>query len=82
MPKKFPPLTPQQVIQILTTKKFQFDRQKGSHAQYVHPISGRTVTVDMKEKEFGITLMKSMIHQSGLSREEFYGATKETTKKT
>ena len=55
----------------------------GSHAQYEGVVAGkkRKVTVDMGEEVFDVFLLKSMIAQSGLSREEFYCSTKATAKK-
>ncbi len=81
MPKKYPPLTPREVVQVLNELGFVLDRQKGAHAQYKHPVKKTLVTVDMGVSEFRDTLMKSMIDQSGFSREDFYRATKRTAKK-
>jgi hypothetical protein len=55
----------------------------GSHAQYIGYFSGirRKVTVDMAEREFNDFLIKSMLRQSGMSRNEFYCSTKATAKK-
>ena len=55
---------------------FKFKRQDGSHAQYERPSDGTrkrcVVTVDMgKRNGFSLELMKSMIRQSGFSRDEF-----------
>lgn len=83
MPKKYPPLTPSEVIDILKAWDFEFKTQEGSHAQYEGTTKGtkRKVTVDKGEKEFGIDLIKNMIRQSGLSRDQFYCSTKRTAKK-
>ena len=83
MPKSYPPLTPQEVIDILKARGFEFKTQKGSHAQYEGEINRtkRKVTVDMTEKDFDENLIKSMVRQSGLSRKEFYCSTKKTAKK-
>jgi predicted RNA binding protein YcfA (HicA-like mRNA interferase family) len=83
--RKYPPLTPGEVIAIVQALGFVFDRKCGSHAQY--ELSGtterqrRVVTVDTKVHNFDEYLIKSMIRQSGRTREEFYGATKATGKK-
>ena len=79
MPKKYPPLTPQEVRSILSELGFIHDRTKGSYEQWKN--NGCTVTVKNNIKEFGKFLIKSMIRQSGFSREEFYGASKKTAKK-
>ncbi|MBI4443356.1 MAG: type II toxin-antitoxin system HicA family toxin [Acidobacteria bacterium] len=64
---------------------FELKRQTGSHAHFErNPGDGgirRVVTVDMSKPEFWPELIRSMIRQSGQSREEFYGATKGTKKK-
>ena len=83
MPKKYPPLTPQEVINILKKREFKFDTQEGSHQQYKGSTKGETrkVTVDIAEKDFDTFLMQSMIRQSGLTRDEFYCSTKATAQK-
>jgi predicted RNA binding protein YcfA (HicA-like mRNA interferase family) len=83
LPKKYPPLTPQQVIDILKARGFKFNNQVGSHAQYEGKInnSNKKVTVDMSEKDFDDELIKSMIDQSGLNRNEFYCSTPQAAKK-
>lgn len=83
MPKRYPPLTPQEVIRILSARGFVPDRSKGSHIQYQGTIRGVTwyVTVDTGKDEFGDFLIQSMIRQSGMTREEFYGSTTSTARK-
>jgi len=83
LPKKHPPLKPSEVISILRARTIIYIGTEGSHAQYEGMIKGkkRKVTVDMSEPEFDDFLIKSMIAQSGLSREEFYCSTKNTAKK-
>lgn len=85
MGARYPSLTPSEVESILQELGFQFKRQDGSHAQWQRPAEGSRqraiVTVDKSEREFLDYLMKSMIRQSGFTREEFYGATKKTAKK-
>jgi predicted RNA binding protein YcfA (HicA-like mRNA interferase family) len=53
---------------------------RGSHAQFEDAQSHK-VTVDMHLPEFSPFLIKSMISQAGLTRPQFYGATKSTAKK-
>lgn len=83
MPKKYPPLTPDEVIRILKKRGFLLKSTEGSHSQYEGTVKKeiKKVTVDTAEKEFNIFLMQSMIRQSGLSREEFYCTTKATAQK-
>ncbi len=79
MPRKYPPLTPAQVRDILQRHGFALRGTEGSHEQWVHDsVNGkpRHVTVDSGYREFDDDRIKTMIAQSGLSREEFYGVTK------
>ena len=83
--RRYPPLTPDEVASIVRALGFVFDRQCGSHANYERRGSGdeqrRVVTIDTNVDEFDERLIKSMIRQSGASREQFYGATRRTGKK-
>lgn len=84
MPAKYPPLTPGEVREILRASGFVLVRTRGSHELWGHDgIEGkpRAVTVDAALRDFGVDLVKSMISQSGLSRESFYGATRATARK-
>jgi predicted RNA binding protein YcfA (HicA-like mRNA interferase family) len=83
--RKYPCLTPSEVISVLEAIDFKLKRTTGSHSHYEceQGKDGKrhVVTVDTSVDEFREDLMKSMIRQSGRSREEFYGATKRTRKK-
>lgn len=84
--KKYPPLGVHEVEAILGRRGFLFKRQTGDHAQFERgPIPSdpqrRVVTVDRGAGDFGDKLIKSMIAQSGMTREQFYGATKRTAQK-
>ena len=83
MPRKYPPLTTQQVTAILAALNFQYTKSKGGHDFYNGTHSGKNwkVTVDPKASPFDDFLLKSMIKQSGYSREAFYSATPNTGKK-
>lgn len=83
MPKKYPPLTFSEVLDILKSNGFILRNVQGSHHHYTAIIEGkkRIVTVDKSESPFDAFLIKSMIAQSGMSREKFYGSTKGTAKK-
>lgn len=83
MPKKYPPLTYQEVIAILKVRGFFLKDQEGSHEQYDNIVKSkkRKVTVDKNDSPYNDFIIKSMIQQSGLSREEFYTAIKSTAKK-
>lgn len=83
MPRKYPPLTPDDVIDILKARGFVLDRTRGGHDYYLGSIRGqrRLVTVSVHYREFSTQRIQDMIDQSGLTREEFYGSTKRTAKK-
>jgi predicted RNA binding protein YcfA (HicA-like mRNA interferase family) len=83
LPKQYPPLTPEEVLAILKVQGFTLDNTVGSHANHVGYTNDikRRVTVDLKIKGYSPELMKSMIRQSGLSREDFYCSTKKTAVK-
>ncbi|MBI3963173.1 MAG: hypothetical protein HY335_10485 [Deinococcus sp.] len=83
MPKRFPPLTPLDVERILKARGFVLERSVGSHYQYQGMVRGvsRRVTVMASVGQYDDRLIKYMISQSGLTREEFYGATKATARK-
>jgi predicted RNA binding protein YcfA (HicA-like mRNA interferase family) len=83
--RKYPPLTPSQVEAIVKALGFIFKRQIGSHKHYERAAdtdrNRAVVTIDMAIDEFWKDLIKSMIRQSGFTREQFYGATPKTAKK-
>jgi predicted RNA binding protein YcfA (HicA-like mRNA interferase family) len=83
LPKKYPVLALAEVLAILKYWDFEVVTQSGSHAQYGAVIGGikRKVTVDMGLDEFDDFLLRSMVRQSGLSRNQFYLCTKATAKK-
>lgn len=83
MPKKYPPLTPREVIQILKALEFDHKRTTGDHEHYEKRHSGKRhlVTVDTGANQFDAHYLKSIISQSGYSRNQFYGATPRTAKK-
>lgn len=80
MPKKYPSLKPNEIIQCLKALGFIYTKSHGDHDY--HEKGNRIVQVDMGEKEgFGTHGMQIIIHNSKYSREVFYGATKKTAKK-
>jgi predicted RNA binding protein YcfA (HicA-like mRNA interferase family) len=83
--RKYPPLTPSDVRDIVSALGFNRKRKVGSHAQYERPAGTdgqrRVVTIDEAEDQFDDFLIKSMIQQSGYSRDEFYGATRKTARR-
>lgn len=83
MPRAYPPLTPREVIAILRARDFALDHTRGGHEYYRGFIRGRTrlVTVSTHYRQFSARLIKRMIAQSGMTREEFYGSTRRTARK-
>lgn len=83
--RKYPPLTPSEVVAILKSLGFTQVRQESSHVHYEHKACREfprsIVTVDTGYQEFDESLLKSMIRQSNRPREMFYGATKKTARK-
>ena len=84
--KKYPPLSVSEIVSILQRAGFSYKRSRGDHDYYeIQPTAQdpqrRLVTVDSGARQFDDFLLKSMIDQSGLSREAFYGATKKTAAK-
>lgn len=83
--RKYPPLSPLEVINILQALGFSLKRQTGSHQHYEglaeDGTSRKIVTVDCSIDDFWEDIMKSVIRQSGWSREKFYRATRKTGKK-
>ena len=81
--RKYPPLKQSEMVAISLGLHFRLVRV-GKHPCYERDADAvrqrRVVPVDDYE-EFDETLIKSLISQSGFSREEFYGATKATAKK-
>ncbi|MBI4768848.1 MAG: type II toxin-antitoxin system HicA family toxin [Chloroflexi bacterium] len=83
MPRRYPALTPREVIAILTARGVQIVRTVGSHQRFSAMVRDqlRSVTVDLHYDSLDDKLLKRMIDQSGLSREEFYGSTRVTARK-
>ncbi len=83
MPKKYPTLSSREVLSILGALGFKYASSTGGHDFYKASHSGKnwTVTVDEKISTFDDFLLRSMVAQSGRSRDDFYGATKKTRRK-
>lgn len=84
MPRSLPPLTPDEVESILLSQGFFLDRRRGSHHIYVGSWNGikRSVPVDKGLPIYNDPKMiKYLLIESGMSREEFHGATAKTAKK-
>ena len=67
MPKRIPS---SEFIAILTSHGFEFVSKRGSHAKY-RDSSGHTVIIPHPRKDIPVGTLRSMIRQSGLSKELF-----------
>ena len=83
MPKRWPPLSEHEVIDILRALGIVYASSKGGHDFYIgiHKGEKRKVTVDGKCAPFSDDLLKSMCSQAGCTRDEFYKATEKTALK-
>ena len=67
MSPRLPHLTSREVVQLVETRGFQFDRQKGSHAVYRHP-DGRRVTIPMHaSRTLGVGLLLQILHDADIN---------------
>jgi predicted RNA binding protein YcfA (HicA-like mRNA interferase family) len=62
------PLRAREIVRKLERAGFEFRRQTGSHARYVHP-DGRGVTVPMHPGDVPVPVVRSILRQAGLSEE-------------
>lgn len=82
MGRHFPPLTRPQIENILRAHNFTPKKTKSkgggsSHQQWEGYVRSRRQVVTVKKlsrdsEQYGETLLRSMIRQSGLTRKEFY----------
>ncbi len=68
---KLPSLTGEQVIRALNNAGFQVVRQRGSHKYLKHPDNRATVVPVHKGETIGPGLLRKIIHDTELSRDEF-----------
>ena len=69
---KLPLMSSKELCGFLDKEGFQFIRQKGSHRFYRHP-DGRTTVVPVhSNKEIKRGLLKGMLDEIGITREEFF----------
>jgi predicted RNA binding protein YcfA (HicA-like mRNA interferase family) len=68
---KLPVLTGEQVIKALEQAGFQLLRQRGSYIYLKHPDGRATVVPVHKGETVGRGLLRSIIRDTGLSRDEF-----------
>jgi predicted RNA binding protein YcfA (HicA-like mRNA interferase family) len=58
-----------QIIKTLTDKGFNFVSQRGSHAKFKK--DNRIVIIPSPKKEIPLGTFRSIVRQSGLTREDF-----------
>ncbi len=68
---KLPPLTGEQLIKALDKAGFRVIRRRGSHRYLRHPDGRATVVPVHKGESIGPGLLRKIIHDAELSREEF-----------
>jgi predicted RNA binding protein YcfA (HicA-like mRNA interferase family) len=68
---RLPSLTGEKVIKALSKAGFQVLRQKGSHAYLKHPDGRITVVPVHKGETVGRGLLRTIMKDADLSREEF-----------
>jgi predicted RNA binding protein YcfA (HicA-like mRNA interferase family) len=72
MSSKLPVLKPKQVLRALEKDGFFVHHQTGSHVQLKHHHRpGKRVTIPYHNKDLPKPIIKSIINQSGLTKEEF-----------
>ncbi len=68
-------LSSREVVSVLVEDGFAFVSQRGSHAKYRKITHGevRTVIVPMNKKEIPVGTLRSILRQSQLLKESFFG---------
>ena len=68
MAKKYPLLTPDEVITALSKKGFRYKSQRGSHAKYSN---GQRIAVIPMHDEVARGTLKSILLQAGIELDDF-----------
>ncbi len=68
---RLPSLTGEQVIKALGKAGFQVLRQRGSHVYLKHPDGRATVVTIHQGESVGRGLLRKILHDADLNREEF-----------
>ena len=69
---KIPPVSPRKLIKILERAGFRVARQRASHVILVSERGVRIVVPVHPGREVKPTLVRAIIREAGLSREEFF----------
>jgi predicted RNA binding protein YcfA (HicA-like mRNA interferase family) len=67
---KLPRLTAKELIRVLERKGWEFDRSRGSHHVYIHPISRRTLTVPVARRAMSIGTLSRLLKDADIDRDE------------
>lgn len=62
-------ITPKELIQLLESNGFVFQRSKGSHQLYKHP-DGRRTVVPFHSKDLKTGTLLAILKQAGLSKDD------------
>jgi len=65
------PVSGKEMCKILEKLGFAKAHQVGSHVRYIHPDGRRTTVVVHGNEDLSIGLLKDILDQAGISREEF-----------
>ena len=68
---KLLPISGRKMCKILEKLQFEKIHQVGSHARYVHPDGRRTVVPVHGNEQLSIGLIKDIMKQAQISREEY-----------
>ena len=68
---KLLPISGRKMCKILEKLQFEKIHQVGSHARYVHPDGRRTVVPVHGNEQLSIGLIKDIMKQAHISREEY-----------
>jgi predicted RNA binding protein YcfA (HicA-like mRNA interferase family) len=67
---RLPVLTPEELVRVLVRRGFEFDRSKGSHHIYIHPVTRRRATVPFHKRDIPKGTFREILRQAGISKEE------------
>jgi len=66
MSPKLPHLTAREVVRLVESRGFEYDRQTGSHAVYRHP-DGRRATIPMhSSRTIGVGLLAQILRDADI----------------
>lgn len=69
---KLPSASARDVVKVAQAIGFEFDRQKGSHAVYYHPVAKKHIVIPIhKERNIKLGTLRGIIDDMGLTVEQF-----------